>query len=92
MQAVVIDFGIEKALIELGVKEINEGTSTGSNWFSKGELVKSYSPVDGKLIGSVKSTTKDDYEKMMKTATSAFKVWRLKPAPQTRRNSSSIWR
>jgi aldehyde dehydrogenase (NAD+) len=82
MQAVVIDFGIEKALIELGVKEINEGTSTGSNWFSKGELVKSYSPVDGKLIGSVKSTTKDDYEKMMKTATSAFKVWRLKPAPQ----------
>ena len=62
MQAVDIDFGIEKALKELGVKEINEGTSTGSNWFSPdsyrdGEIIKSYSPVDGKLIGSVKTTT-----------------------------------
>lgn len=82
MQAVVIDFGIEKALKELGVKEINEGTSTGSNWFSDGQIIESYSPVDGKLIGSVKTTTRDDYEKMMKTATSAFKTWRLKPAPQ----------
>ena len=87
MQAVVIDFGIEKALKELGVKEINEGTSTGSNWFSPdghrdGQIIESYSPVDGKLIGSVKTTNKDDYEKMMKTATSAFKTWRLKPAPQ----------
>ncbi len=87
MQAVVIDFGIEKALKELGVKEINKGTSTGSSWFSPdsyrdGELIKSYSPVDGKLIGSVQTTTKEDYEKMMKTATSAFKTWRLKPAPQ----------
>ena len=82
MQAVVIDFGIENALKELGVKEINEGTSTGSNWFSDGQIIESYSPVDGKLIGSVKATTKDDYEKMMKTATSAFKTWRLRPAPQ----------
>jgi aldehyde dehydrogenase (NAD+) len=82
MQAVVIDFGIENALKELGVKEINEGTSTGSNWFSDGQIIESYSPVDGKLIGSVKTTTKDDYEKMMKTATSAFKTWRLRPAPQ----------
>ena len=30
------DFGIKEALKELGVKEINNGTSTGSNNFSNG--------------------------------------------------------
>ncbi|HUH28552.1 aldehyde dehydrogenase family protein [Gelidibacter sp.] len=82
MQAVATDFGIEKALKELGVKDINEGSSTGSNNFSNGEVIESYSPVDGKLIGKVKTTTKEDYEKVMQTATSAFKTWRLMPAPQ----------
>ena len=43
---------------------------------------KSYSPVDGKLIGKVTTTTKADYEKVMETATKAFKTWRLMPAPQ----------
>ncbi len=82
MQAVATDFGMDKALEELGVKHINEGTSTGSNWFSNGGLIESYSPVDGQLIGKVKTTTKEDYEKVMKNATSAFKTWRLMPAPQ----------
>ena len=50
--------------------------------FSNGELLESYSPVDGKLIGKVKTTTKEDYEKVMEAATSAFKTWRLMPAPQ----------
>ncbi|MCL8008301.1 aldehyde dehydrogenase family protein [Gelidibacter japonicus] len=82
MQAVATDFGIEKALKELGIKDINEGTSTGSNNFSKGDIIESYSPVDGKLIGKVRTTTKEDYEKVMQTATSAFKTWRTTPAPQ----------
>ncbi len=75
------DFGIEKALQQLGVKDINEGTSTGSKWFSNGEIIESYSPVDGKLIGKVKTTSPEDFEAMMQTATTAFKTWRLKPAP-----------
>ncbi|MBO3100216.1 L-piperidine-6-carboxylate dehydrogenase [Gelidibacter pelagius] len=82
MQAVATDFGIEKALKELGVKDINEGTSTGSNNFSNGEIIESYSPVDGKLIGKVKTTSKEDYEKVMEASTSAFKAWRDIPAPQ----------
>jgi len=76
------DFGIEKALEQLGVKDINEGTSTGSKWFSNGEIIESYSPVDGKLIGKVKTTSQEDFEAMMQTATKAFKTWRVKPAPQ----------
>ncbi|RMZ51475.1 aldehyde dehydrogenase family protein [Flavobacteriaceae bacterium PRS1] len=82
MQAVTTDFGIQEALQQLGVKAINEGTSTGSNNFSNGELIKSYSPVDGQLIGKVKTTTKEDYERMMDAAISAFKIWRIIPAPQ----------
>jgi aldehyde dehydrogenase (NAD+) len=72
---------IQHELKKLGVKEINDGTSTGSNWFSNGEIIESYSPVDGKLIGKVKTTTQEDYEKVITTAQDAFKVWRETPAP-----------
>ncbi len=75
-------FGIQEALKELGLEEINNGSSTGSDCFSSGELLESYSPVDGKLIGKVKCSTKDDYEKVMSAATSAFKSWRTVPAPK----------
>ncbi len=77
-----MDFGIQEALNKLGVKNINNGTSTGSESFSSGETIDSYSPVDGKLIGKVITTTSKDFEKMMSSAGSAFKVWRKMPAPQ----------
>ncbi len=82
MEAVATDFGIQEALSKLGVKDINEGTSTGSNNFSNGEIIESHSPVDGKLIGKVKTTTRADYNKVMDDATAAFKTWRDVPAPQ----------
>lgn len=75
-------FGIQEALKELGLEEINNGSSTGSDCFSSGELLESYSPVDGRLIGKVKCSTKEDYEKVMSAATSAFKSWRTVPAPK----------
>jgi aldehyde dehydrogenase (NAD+) len=81
MTLVAVDFGIDQALKKLGVKEINNGTSTGSDYFSSGEIMASYSPVDGALIGKVKSTSQNDYEKAIKTASEAFQVWRKKPAP-----------
>ena len=82
MEAVATDFGIQEALKQLGLKEVNDGSSTGSEWFSNGELIESYSPVDGKLIGSVKGSTREDYDRVMETATAAFKTWRDVPAPQ----------
>jgi aldehyde dehydrogenase (NAD+) len=75
-------FGMQEALATLGIKAINEGTSTGNDWFSNGELIESYSPVDGQLIGKVKATTAADYEKVMLSATAAFKTFRAMPAPQ----------
>lgn len=82
MQATTTSFGIEEALEQLGIKDVNQGTSTGNEWFSNGEEISSFSPVDGQLIAKVSTTSKDDYEKVMQSATSAFKDWRLKPAPQ----------
>ena len=72
---------IKKTLEVLGVKATNNGTSTGSVSFGSGAEIESYSPVDGSLIGKVTSTTPEEYEKVMQTATAAFKDWRLKPAP-----------
>jgi len=82
MEAVATDFGIKDALNALGVKDMNNGTSTGVNNFSNGDIIESYSPVDGNLIAKVKATTEEDYEKVMETATTAFKTWRTMPAPQ----------
>lgn len=82
MSEIAEKFGIKQALKDLGIKDINEGTSTGKNFFSSGEIIESYSPVDGALIGKVKSTSKEDYEKVMTAATDAFKTWRKLPSPQ----------
>ncbi len=72
---------IQNELKILGVKDLNDGTSTGSNWFASGEIIESYSPVNGKLIGKVKTSTKEDYANVIATAQEAFKVWRTTPAP-----------
>ena len=82
MSTIASQFGMPEALKALGIKEINDGTSTGSNSFSSGEIIESYSPVDGQLIGKVKTTTAADYEKVMQSATTAFKSFRAMPAPQ----------
>lgn len=74
---------ISDSLTRLGIKKLNNGVSTGLNWIEgKGEIIFSYSPVDGSLIGSVNSATADDYEKVLTKAQEAFKVWRTMPAPK----------
>lgn len=82
MSTVAISFGIEEVLKQLGIEAVNKGTSTGNNWFPGGVEIDSYSPVDGQLIGKVTTTSKEEYEQLMSTALSAFKSWRVVPAPQ----------
>ncbi|MBP7174480.1 MAG: aldehyde dehydrogenase family protein, partial [Cloacibacterium sp.] len=74
--------GIEKILKKLGIKENNKGSSTGSQWFSGGENIESYSPTDGNFIAKVKTSTTKDYEKVIETAQKAFQEFRLMPAPK----------
>ena len=71
------DFGIQQALKELGLQDINHGTSSGSHNFSNGELIASYSPVDGKLIGTVRATTQKDYEHLTKLLQKYYKTMKI---------------
>lgn len=82
MSNIAVEFGISDALQALGIKKTNNGTSTGSDNFGSGEPITSFSPVDGALIAKINTTSKEDYEKVITTATLAFKKWRSVPAPQ----------
>ena len=67
----------------LHVEPDNNGVSSGSKVISsKGEKFDSFSPVDGKLIGSVTAADEVSYEKIIQTAEAAFIKWRMMPAPQ----------
>ena len=82
MSEVMTGFDIKPILDKLGVKNENPGASTGNNWIStSGEKIESYSPVDGKLIGSVSAATTEDYNKVVDKAHEAFLKWRTVPAP-----------
>lgn len=70
-------------LNRLGLKAVNDGTSTGVEWFdTKGDVTTSFSPIDNKPIGSVKNASLDDYEMVVKKAQEAFGIWRSVPAPK----------
>lgn len=73
---------MQSILQSLGLQTVNEGCSTGNNWFSSGKQLESFSPVDGKLIATVKTATEQDYEKIITAAKSAFIYWREVPAPK----------
>ena len=73
---------IKSVLKALGVVSHNSGTSTGSKWMSSGKNIASFSPVDAAKIGSVSTTTSKEFHKVMLASSSAFKTWRLMPAPQ----------
>jgi aldehyde dehydrogenase (NAD+) len=74
----------KEALFErLGIKEINSGVCTGTQWLTvSGDITSSYSPIDNTLLGKVQNATLNDYEKTIETAQSAFKTWREVPAPK----------
>ena len=66
----------------LNILASNPGVSTGSSWIkSKGEKITSLSPVDGKIIGTVTGADRIAYDLVVEKAQTAFKEWRLWPAP-----------
>jgi len=74
---------IQTVLKNLGIDEVNQGVSTGAKWFeTQGKINTSSSPVDGKVIASVKTATLEDYEAVVTKAQAAYKEWRMVPAPQ----------
>lgn len=67
----------------LKINKTNKGVSTGQQWIeSKGKIIDSFSPVDGKLIGSVTTIDEEAYQKTIAQAQKAFAEWRMVPAPK----------
>jgi aldehyde dehydrogenase (NAD+) len=74
---------IASELRALGIEAHNSGTCTGIQFMpSSGDMIESYSPVDGQLIGSVSTTSKEQYEQVVQQASKAFLHWRNSPAPR----------
>ncbi len=74
---------IEATLLELGIEKNNFGASTGSKHLkTKGAVITSFSPVDGKTIAGVTAASAKDYDTAVKTSESAFLQWREIPAPK----------
>jgi len=69
-------------LKKLGLLKKNDGTWTGLKSSKSKDYIDSYSPVDGKLIGSVSVTTKREYERVIKASQKAAIAWRQIPAPK----------
>ena len=77
------DYGIPTMLKALGIKSDNKGFSTGKEWrFTKGNVLTSFSPIDGHPIAKIHQSTITDYFQMIETASHAFKSWRIIPAPK----------
>src|SRR6185437_15407654 len=78
VQAHPMDF-----LKQLNVLSTNSGTSTGSEWRNEsGNILESFSPVDGKRIAAVNLTSRAAYDEVVESAGKAFAIWRTWPAPK----------
>ena len=74
---------MDKVLNSLGIKKTNEGAATGTKWLkSGGDVIDSFSPVDGKLIATVNAVNRKSYDKVIEQAQTAFTEWRMWPAPK----------
>ncbi len=70
-------------LKKLGIGPVNEGISTGLKTIKgEGPAIESYSPVDRKLIGTVSSANRPNYDAVIKSAEAAFLQWKQVPAPR----------
>jgi aldehyde dehydrogenase (NAD+) len=71
-------------LKNLGIEEVNNGTSTGQEFVAgeTDETLTSTTPIDGSTIGKVSTTTRQQYEHVIEQAQEAFEVWRNTPGPK----------
>jgi aldehyde dehydrogenase (NAD+) len=68
-------------LKKLGLQSNNAGVFDGQ-WSGSGPTLKSVSPIDGKVLASVRTATAADYESAVRRAAAAFDAWRSVPAPK----------
>src|SRR5580700_7944597 len=72
-------------LAELGLRDVNPGTWSGTHGWSKhahAPLIDSINPASGKRLAQVRGATLEDYEHVMAAAVAAAAAWRQVPAPK----------
>jgi len=66
----------------LGISKTIDGAGSGRFIKCTGPVINSISPVNGTVIGTIRSAGKKEYEKITEKAFIAFKSWSLIPAPK----------
>ena len=66
---------------KLGLGAINAGVFCGE-WRGNGPTLASVSPIDGRILGRVRTASAADYEAAVETARAAFASWQDLPAPR----------
>jgi aldehyde dehydrogenase (NAD+) len=65
----------------LGLRENNPGVFNGA-WSGGGKILRSISPIDGKLLATVRLASAAEYQQTVRAAEKAFASWRILPAPR----------
>ena len=68
-------------LKKLGLNADNPGVFCGE-WLGSGKALKSISPIDGKVLATVRTATPEEYERAAQKAHAAFREWQLVPGPK----------
>lgn len=67
----------------LGIKKTNPAYYTGAEYGGRStDLISSFSPIDGELLGKVRIVNNEEYELVITQATKAQKQWQNIPAPK----------
>jgi aldehyde dehydrogenase (NAD+) len=74
-------YTMKEILERLGLKDEQPGAGTGSWLPCSGPVLESLSPLDGQVLGRVRSAQSSDYERVSLRAAQAFEKWRMVPAP-----------
>ena len=73
---------IDRILKALKIEGQQQGAGTGAWLPCGGKILETISPINGEIIGRIRSATVSDYETVVTCAVEAFKEWRLVPAPK----------
>ncbi|MFQ5982514.1 MAG: aldehyde dehydrogenase family protein, partial [Woeseiaceae bacterium] len=72
---------MNEILERLGLGQTNPGSWSGAKAYESDDasLIDSVNPASGEIIASVRSTTPDEYDRIVNNARSAFLDWRKVP-------------
>ncbi len=72
----------EQILRRLGIEAENHGAFDGSWIATSGERIESVNPATGEPLAAVRTASVEDYDRVARAATEAFRAWRTWPAPK----------